>query len=203
MGPEIIFFVAILLISVVVHEVAHGYMAYILGDSTAKHAGRLTLNPLAHIDPIGSLVVPLITSILGMPFGWAKPVPFNPYNLSAGKWGPALVGLAGPLSNLLIVGVFALILRATSFVSLSESFFELATLIILVNLWLAAFNLIPVPPLDGSKILFALIPYRWRKIEQIMEQYQLVLILLAIFFISNLVSPVVMVIFKLLTGVGI
>ncbi len=203
MGPEIIFFVAILLVSVVIHEVSHGYMAYILGDSTAKHAGRLTLNPLAHIDPIGSVVVPVITSLLGMPFGWAKPVPFNPYNLSAGKWGPALVAVAGPVSNLLIVAFFAILLRFSPFLGLTGAFLEFSTLIILVNLWLAFFNLIPVPPLDGSKILFALIPYKLRKIEQIMEQYQLLLIILAIFFISGLVSPVVEAVFRLLTGSAI
>ncbi|MDQ5958106.1 MAG: hypothetical protein QG665_454 [Patescibacteria group bacterium] len=203
MGPEIIFFVAILIVSVVVHEVSHGYMAYILGDSTAKHAGRLTLNPISHLDPLGSVVIPFITSILGMPFGWAKPVPFNPYNLSAGKWGPALVAFAGPGSNLLIVAFFTLILRATPFFGLSAGVLELVSLIVLVNLWLAAFNLIPVPPLDGSKILFALIPYRYRNVEQIMEKYQLALILIAILFISNLVSPVVMWVFNWLTGVGV
>ena len=192
-----LFLYVIIVLSAIIHEYAHAWAAAREGDLTAKYAGRLTLNPLAHLDWFG------FAAMLLLGFGWAKPVPFNPYNLSAGKWGPALVGLAGPLSNLLIVGVFALILRSAPWLSLSGSFLELVTLIILVNLWLAAFNLIPVPPLDGSKILFALIPYRWRKIEQIMEQYQLVLILLAILFISNLVSPVVMFIFKLLTGAGI
>src|SRR3989344_9619311 len=113
-GAETIFSLIILIISVVLHEVSHGYAAAILGDPTAKYAGRLTLNPLAHLDPVGSFFVPILTTVLGgVTFGWAKPVPYNPYNLRGGKWGPAIVGAAGPLANLFFAGFFSFILHST------------------------------------------------------------------------------------------
>src|SRR3989344_8193335 len=107
MTIDVIFPIIILLLSVVFHEVSHGFVAYFLGDPTAKLAGRLTLNPLKHLDPIGSVLVPLLTySAGGFIFGWAKPVPYNPYNLKAGRWGPALVGVAGPGGPLLLARLF-------------------------------------------------------------------------------------------------
>jgi len=176
----IIFSLAILVMSVVVHEVSHGYVAYILGDPTAKYAGRLTLNPLKHLDWFGSVLVPIFTSLAGFPFGWANPVPYNPYNLKAGKWGPALVAIAGPASNLLLVVVFGLILR----------FFhgpapEMLMTIMFVNISLAIFNLLPVAPLDGSKLLFALLPYHLRYIEEFMIRNQLYLVLFLIIFLNS------------------
>src|SRR3990167_7689780 len=106
-----IFQVAILVMSVVIHEVSHGFMAYALGDSTAKYAGRLTLNPIPHIDPFGSIILPFMLSLLpgGVVFGWAKPVAYNPYNLRAQKWGPGLVAAGGPLSNILVAKVIRII----------------------------------------------------------------------------------------------
>ncbi|HPI24743.1 MAG TPA: site-2 protease family protein, partial [Candidatus Paceibacterota bacterium] len=108
MATLTIFSIIVLVMSVVIHEVSHGYMAYVLGDPTAKLAGRLTLNPIAHIDPFGSIILPLLLSLLpgGIVFGWAKPVPYNPYNLQAGKWGPAYVAAAGPASNILLAVIF-------------------------------------------------------------------------------------------------
>lgn len=199
---EIIFTILILLLSVILHEVAHGFIAYFLGDPTAKLAGRLTLNPLKHLDPIGSVLVPLLTySAGGFIFGWAKPVPYNPYNLKAGRWGPALVGAAGPAANFLLAGFFAILIRlSVSVWTLSPAFLELSMYIVLINLILAIFNLLPLPPLDGSKILFAFLPYRYRAVEEFINRYQLILILLVIFFLWRLIFPLVLVLLRLFTG---
>jgi Zn-dependent protease len=196
---ETIFSLIILIMSVVLHEVSHGYAAAILGDPTAKFAGRLTLNPLKHLDPIGSFFVPLITSIVGVPFGWAKPVPYNPYNLRGGKWGPAIVGAAGPSANLFLALFFSLILHS-SFAQtfLSASIVPILVYAILININLLVFNLLPVAPLDGSKILFSLIPYRYNHIIEFMEKYQLVLVLFVIFFLDILISPFVHILYYLL-----
>jgi Zn-dependent protease len=170
--------------SVIVHEVSHGYVAYILGDPTAKYAGRLTLNPLKHLDPVGSILVPIITSLAGFPFGWAKPVPYNPYNLKAGKWGPAIVAAAGPLSNLFLAIVFGLISRFFfGYFSLPAQ--TLLFTIIFVNISLGIFNLLPVAPLDGSKLLFALLPYHLRYIEEFMTRNQLFLVFILIVFLNS------------------
>ncbi len=206
MGLDTIFFVIILVISVVVHEVAHGFAALALGDTTAKHAGRLTLNPIPHIDPFGSIILPFIMSLLpgGMVFGWAKPVPFNPYNLKAGRWGPALVAIAGPVSNLVIATIFGLGVRFSDILTISSpAMLEIMQMIVLLNIVLAIFNLIPIPPLDGSKILFAALPYRWRYVEEMIERYQLILILFVIFFAIELVSPLMFFVFEILTGLNI
>ena len=199
---EIIFTILILLLSIILHEVAHGFVAYFLGDPTAKLAGRLTLNPLKHLDPIGSVLVPLLTySAGGFIFGWAKPVPYNPYNLKAGRWGPALVGAAGPAANFLLAGFFAILIRlSVSVWTLSPAFLELSMYIVLINLILAIFNLLPLPPLDGSKILFAFLPYRYRAVEEFINRYQLILILLVIFFLWRLIFPLVLVLLRLFTG---
>lgn len=199
---EIIFFIAVLVFSVVLHEVAHGYMALFLGDPTAKLAGRLTLNPIPHVDPLGSLILPGLMSLIpgGIIFGWAKPVPFNPYNLRAGKWGPALVAIAGPVSNFLIAVVFAVVIRSATDLGLSGEVVKLSSMIVMMNIALALFNLIPVPPLDGSKILFAVLPYRLRYIENMLESNQLILILVVIFGASALISPLIGILFTLFTG---
>ncbi|HEY4524725.1 MAG TPA: site-2 protease family protein [Candidatus Paceibacterota bacterium] len=199
MTIDVIFPIIILLLSVVFHEVSHGFVAYFLGDPTAKLAGRLTLNPLKHLDPIGSVLVPLLTySAGGFIFGWAKPVPYNPYNLKAGRWGPALVGVAGPAANLLLAGFFAVLIRLG--LSLPPAFLELAMFVVLINLILAVFNLLPLPPLDGAKILFACLPYRYRAVEEFVNRYQLILILLVLFFLWRLIFPLVLILFQLFTG---
>ena len=199
-----IFSILVLVLSVVVHEVAHGWAAYFLGDPTAKLAGRLTLNPLSHLDPIGSFFVPLLLFMTQSPiiFGWAKPVPYNPYNLQAGRWGPALVGVAGPVANLFLAGVFSIVVRLT-FGLVPLAFSQLAITIVLINLGLALFNLIPVPPLDGSKILFALIPYRYRAIEEVLTRYQLFFAIIAITLIAPLLLPIITFLFQLGTGLSI
>lgn len=157
----IAFTLAILIISVIVHEIAHGYAANALGDPTAKLAGRLTLNPVRHIDPIGSLLIPalLILTPGGLLFGWAKPVPYNPYNLRNQRWGEAIVAAAGSLTNLLLAVLFGLLVRSGVGV-LPAPFLELSATIALVNLFLGIFNLIPIPPFDGYTVLRGILPYR-------------------------------------------
>jgi len=158
MQPEIIFSIVVLVISVILHEVAHGYMANYLGDPTARLAGRLTLNPLPHIDPIGSVLLPALLAITNSPLliGYAKPVPYNPYNLR-GKFGETLVAASGPGTNLLLALLFALIIRFGA-VSMTAPMLGAFSIIVYVNLVLALFNLIPMPPLDGSKVLSGILP---------------------------------------------
>ncbi len=205
METSLILIILILLMSVVIHEVSHGYSAYLLGDPTAKNAGRLTLNPLAHLDMMGSFIVPLIAYFsFGFAFGWAKPVPYNPYNLSNQKWGDAIVAVAGPASNLIMAIIFGLIIRFSSYMEITNMvFLEAAQLVVLINLVLMVFNLIPIPPLDGSKILFTLIPYKYVEIRQVIERYSFLLILFVIFFLWKLIIPIVFVLFSILTGISI
>jgi len=204
MGVDFIFAIAVLIMSVVIHEVSHGYSAYMLGDSTAKYAGRLTLNPLKHLDLFGSVIVPLLLVLTkaGFIFGWAKPVPYNPYNLKNQKWGPAVVGAAGPASNFFMALVFGLVLRFGMGTFLPASSVDIIVLIVFINLLLGIFNLIPIPPLDGSKLLFALLPYKWQHIQHSLERYGFFMLLFFIFFLWRFLIPVILVLFKLITGIA-
>jgi len=159
MDENIILIVA-LIFSVVLHEMAHGYAANWLGDPTARLQGRLTANPLVHIDPLMSVIIPALLIITGSPivFGAAKPVPYNPYNLKDQKWGEAIVAAAGPLTNILIAVVFALLIRNSEVLGLNASFLSISFSVIFLNIFLAIFNLIPIPPLDGSKIFARILP---------------------------------------------
>ena len=204
---SVIIKIIILIFSVVIHEVSHGYAALALGDRTAQYAGRLTLNPLKHIDPFGSLILPLFTAILGGPvFGWAKPVPYNVYNLRSQKWGPAIVGAAGPAANLSLAVIFGLVVRLSSSLPAAISgefvnnFISIAAAISLLNLVLALFNLVPIPPLDGSKVLFAVLPYKWRHIETAFERYGFIGLLIFIFFFAQLLVPIISFFFRLIVG---
>lgn len=209
----IVFQVAILIMSVVIHEVSHGVSALWLGDPTAKYAGRLTLNPIKHLDLWGSFIVPLVMILaLGFGFGWAKPVPYNPYNLRDQKRGPAIVGLAGPLSNIIVALIFGLGARFIPLgsvikvdivqnlmrfnfsdlaVAISGSFasifFLIFVMIVFINVILAFFNLIPIPPLDGSKLLFSIIPLR-TETKIMLEQFGFVFLLMFIFLFSGLLG---------------
>ncbi|MBI2120305.1 MAG: site-2 protease family protein [Parcubacteria group bacterium] len=198
---DFIFSIAILILSVVVHEVSHGFMANILGDGTARHAGRLTLNPLKHLDPVGSFFIPLLTYFAGgFIFGWAKPVPYNPHNLRDQRWGDAKVAAAGPFSNLLLAVVFGLILRFGGGLLDYSAAAQILQLIIYLNLILAVFNLVPIPPLDGSKILFSILPYHLKYIQDFLERYWLVFIGIFIFFVGGVLSPVVDYLFRVIVG---
>jgi Zn-dependent protease len=203
MEISFLFTIIILIMSVVIHEVSHGSMAYLLGDPTAKNAGRLTLNPLAHLDLMGSLVVPLMAYFTaGLMFGWAKPVPYNPYNLRNQKYGDALVAVAGPASNLLVALVFGLLLRFHFFVSV-PNLISAFQMIVVINLVLALFNLIPVPPLDGSKILFSFLPYRYEEFKESLERYSIFLLLFVIFFLWKFLFPLISFVFSLITGINL
>jgi Zn-dependent protease len=185
--PRVIVVAIMLLVGFPVHEFAHALAAYRLGDSTARFMGRLTLNPIAHFDPLGGilLAVTFIGSSFG--FGWAKPTPVNPRNLEGGRYGEAIVAAAGPISNLVLAIAAALPLRfILASPSLQEQIptivLQVLILFILINVVLMVFNLFPIPPLDGSKVLFAFLPpqvaWRWRPM---LEQYGFILLLIIFF----------------------
>ncbi len=180
-----------LAIAIILHEVAHGYVALQLGDPTAKYAGRLSLNPIKHIDLWGTILIPLflILSGTGFVFGWAKPVPVNYYNLRYGKWGPAIVALAGPATNFILLIIFGLMARlAPPGTALPYLFVTIAS----VNAILMLFNLIPIPPLDGSKILYIVLEHR-PDVVQWLERYGLYIMLALLFLGGGLLSRLVFV----------
>lgn len=187
--------------SVVIHEVAHGVTALWQGDETAKRAGRLTLNPISHIDPIGSILVPLICILLpgGLILGWAKPVPFNPYNLRNKRFGEAMVAVAGPVSNILIALIAGLYLR---FMGDTTPIYMIGLLqaTVLINLVLAVFNLVPLPPLDGSKILYSLFPDRMSRFIRVFESYGLIVTLLFIFLFIQVLNPIIVFLYRVIVG---
>ena len=197
-----VFSLIILIFSVIIHEVSHGYAALFLGDRTAQDQGRLTLNPIKHIDPIGSIIFPALSLLLGgFIFGWAKPVPFNPYNLRNRKWGEAIVAAAGPASNIFIAVAFGLALRWSPSLAASAAAGLVAT-IVLINLMLGTFNLIPIPPLDGSRLLLVLLPARFEKARRTMDRYGLVVVILLILVLAPIASIVVSWLFTLITGIS-
>lgn len=203
----IIFQIIVLIFSVIIHEISHGYIAEYLGDQTARLAGRLTLNPIKHLDPFGSVILPLILSLLpgGIVFGWAKPMPYNPLNLKNPERGGAIIAAAGPLSNFLIAFVFSIIYRfANSFADGGTIFFislaYFSNLVVLVNVMLGVFNLVPIPPLDGSKIFFLLFPKSQYKLQNFLESYGTIILLFFIFFGWHIISPIIFGIYKLFVG---
>lgn len=199
---ETIFVILILLFSVVIHEVSHGYAALALGDHTAEYEGRLTLNPLRHLDPVGSFLVPLLGYLAGgIIIGWARPVPFNPYNLRNQRWGEAIVAIAGPISNIIIAAIFAMIIRFSYGASFAtESFLFITGYLVFINIILAIFNMIPIPPLDGSKVLFALLPVQAQALRHSLERYGLVFVLIFVFLLWRFIAPLAYHIFSLLVG---
>jgi len=188
---DTIFVLVIVIFSAIIHEVMHGVMADWLGDHTARYAGRLTLNPLVHLDPMGSVVIPLFLALSGSPifFAYAKPVPYNPYNLRPGRFSEALVAFAGPASNAVIAVLFGLSIRAGIFTSTINS---TLFLVVVVNVMLCIFNLIPIPPLDGSKILTALLPsrlaYEWAKVRTALESNPIMGMIIVVFVVYSLGS---------------
>ncbi len=207
-----IFYVVILIMSVVVHEFAHGYTAYLLGDNTASASGRLTLNPLKHLDPFGSVILPLllIISKAGFIIGWARPVPYNPHNLRLGKQGTFMVAIAGIIANILLAIIFAMLIRIAPHIGLPaysadplliHPFYKISTIIVFTNLVLALFNLIPIPPLDGSKILFSFIPPQFRSLENFLERWGMFILLFFIIFLWSYFAPIIFITFSYLTGI--
>ena len=197
-----IFQLVILLFSVMIHEISHGLAALKLGDETAKYAGRLTLNPLKHLDPVGSFAIPLllILSGSGVVIGWAKPVPYNPAMLHKDyKYGPLKVALAGPLSNMAIALVFGIIIRLAGGL-LGQTMLSLLGFVVFLNILLAVFNLLPFPPLDGSKILTTFLP---KNMSLGLERFGLlgmVFILVFLFFFFPIISGIAFSIFELIVG---
>lgn len=203
---EWIFLIAILIFSVVLHEVSHGTVANYLGDPTAKNAGRLTLNPLYHLDLFGSIILPLFLILLanlgggGIIFGWAKPVPINPYNFRDQKYGEAKVAIAGPLANLSLALTFGLTLRFLPVIFAYPSLVLLFSYIIYINIILAVFNLLPIPPLDGSHILFAFLPKKLENLKIFLRQYSLFILIFILFFFFNGIIIISSLIFRLIVG---
>lgn len=198
---DTIFVLIVLLFSIILHEIAHGSVALNLGDPTAKYAGRLSLNPLKHLDPFGSIILPLSLLLLtwgqGPIFGWAKPVPINPYNFKDQKWGKLKVAIAGPSANFLVAVFFGLLIR---FFSLSPPLLNLFGIIVVYNLFLGLFNLIPIPPLDGAHILFSLLPERFFRIKTILRQYSIFLVMFFIVFGLDILFYITMFLYFLLVG---
>jgi len=193
-----IFTLIILLLSVILHELAHGYTALSLGDSTAKDAGRLTLNPLNHLELFGSFLLPLFLFITwGRAFGWAKPVPINSYNFKDQKNGILKVSLAGPAANFLIAIFFGLIIR---FIPLNLSFVKLLSIIVLYNFFWGLFNLVPIPPLDGSHILFSLLPERFAGLKIFFQQHWIMLLMGFMLFGMNWLFSIAINLYTLLVG---
>jgi Zn-dependent protease len=192
---RIVIVLGVILFSMTLHEVMHGFVAYWLGDDTAKLEGRLTLNPVSHIDPILTIALPLflvITSFLtggSTPiFGGAKPVPFNPARVKYDEWGAALVALAGPLTNFviafLVFGIYAILGGPSGVLG------QVLTTTILVNLGFFVFNMIPIPPLDGSRVIYALAPDFVRRGMEAIEQYGLVVVFAIVFLASSVIGLV-------------
>lgn len=206
-----IFGIVALIISIILHEMAHGYAANALGDPTARLQGRLSPNPLVHLDLLGSIILPalLFFSNAGILFGWAKPVPYNPYNLSNQKWGEAMVAIAGPAVNVFLAIVFSIIIRSAEVLSLGASFIQMAWYIVHINILLALFNMLPIPPLDGSKILMAILPYKlqqkYKQFTMWIEQYGIFAMFAFIFiFLQVFATPFfgfVSTVVSLLTGI--
>lgn len=225
-----IFTIAVLIMSAVFHEYAHGWVAFRLGDNTARDAGRLTLNPLKHLDPVGSIILPLLLILSRASFilGWAKPVPYNPYNLRDHKYGDLKVAIGGPGTNFLLALIFGLVARfmplaeslketltvgffqgdngyllSLTYGSMLSSLFVLSIIICFINLLLMIFNLLPIPPLDGSKVLMAVLPYGLRERFYRLEPYGIFIILFLLMFgLFGLLWPVLIFLFSLITGVA-
>ena len=196
---SLLFYFIVIILSAIIHEYAHGWMAYQLGDPTAKYAGRLTIDPRVHIDKWGTIILPIGLFVLTggrFLFAYAKPVPYNPYNLKDQKWGPALVGVAGPAANFLLASCFALLVRIFP----SSLFAPFFAIIVYANILLMVFNLLPIPPLDGSKILYAVLPDSAYKVRVFLDRYGFIILLFFVFYLFDLVRPVIDILMRLLIG---
>lgn len=199
MEINVVFQIIILVFSVIIHEVSHGFMALAFGDKTAEYQGRLTLNPLKHLDPFGSIILPFLLYVTnaGFMIGWAKPVPYNPYNLKNPKIAEPLIAFAGPASNLLVAVIFGFIIRL---IPLSPQLIMVFAYVVLINIILAIFNLVPIPPLDGSKILFSFIPGGRFVFSENAARYGLLILIVFISFATGIISPIINSLFSLIVG---
>jgi Zn-dependent protease len=188
---NILILILIFLPAVILHEYAHGWVAYKLGDPTAKSAGRLTLNPLKHVDPVGTILLPALLILMRSPilFGWAKPVPVNFMNLDRPKRDMLWVGIAGPVVNILLAVTLSLLLKF----ELAGGLREILGLAILVNLVLAVFNMIPIPPLDGSRLVMSLLPLPYARSYAKLEPYGILIVFALLYFglLDEVVWPLV------------
>lgn len=225
----LLFTIFVLIVSAIFHEYAHGWIAYKLGDPTAKLAGRLTLNPIPHLDPFGSVILPLIFIITNSPLfiAWAKPVPYNPFNLKDQRYGELKVAIGGPGTNFIIALIFGMIARLiilpaavkqTLIISYFQgnhdillnqmqgsfmtSIFVMAVIVCFINLLLMIFNLMPVPPLDGSKVLMTFLPHDWQMKMRRIEPYGIFIILFLLMFgLLSFIWYVIIYLFQLIVGI--
>jgi len=190
MLTTIIIVLAVILFSMTLHEAMHGYVAYWLGDDTARLQGRLTFNPIKHIDPFLTIILPVLLAISGLPiFGGAKPVPFNPNNVRGGEWGSALIAVAGPLTNFVIAfvgfGVWAIVgLPQEGLVS------QIFATLVTVNLGFFIFNLLPIPPLDGSRVIYALAPEFVRRGMEFIERFGIFVVFILVLLGGSLIGTI-------------
>ena len=192
----IIVVISVILVSMTLHEVMHGFVAYLLGDDTAKAQGRLTLNPIRHIDPFLTIILPVFLAIVGAPvFGGARPVPFNPARVKYDEWGAALVAIAGPLTNLLIAFIvfgIGVVSGVVTTAGIEASFIGLLVqTTVMVNLGFFIFNIIPFPPLDGSRVLYALAPDFVRRGMEVIERFGVLFVFVIVFFASSSVGVLI------------
>ena len=188
----VVIVLCVIVFSMMLHELAHGAVAFALGDTTAKDDGRLTLNPIKHLDPFMSVILPLISYLMGgVVFGGAKPVPVNTHRLKWGVWGMALVAIAGPLTNFILAFVSFLILELSGVTVNDRLIYTILLEMILVNLGFGVFNLIPIPPLDGSRILYVLMPDRIRELMERMEPMGIYIIYILILLGGGVFSSVI------------
>ena len=198
-----IFSIIILIISVMFHELAHGTVADWLGDPTPRLAGRLTLNPIAHLELVGSFILPLLCILSGTGFiiGWAKPVPFNTRYFKNQRWGPALVAIAGPAMNIILALICTVIFRLIAANNGSVAFAEMLSLVVTINISLAIFNLIPIPPLDGHHILGAIIPAYKKWSDSVLKGYGFIVMVVIILLAGSFIGPLISLLSRLLLGV--
>lgn len=201
---DTLFYLIVLIFSVILHEIAHGYIALRLGDTTARDAGRLTLNPIKHVDVFGTILLPLLLAVAGAPvFGWAKPVPYDPRFLKNPKRGSGLIALAGPATNFSIAIIFSLLLRGS--IVLFDGPFLMALVPLLaiavqVNIALAVFNLVPIPPLDGAGVLFSFLPRSMEPLQRFLEQYGFYILIVLIMSGLSFLSPIMGFFYRFLLG---
>lgn len=207
---ELVAVAIFILIAFPVHEFSHAFAAFRLGDSTARWQGRLTLNPVAHFDPLGGAVLVLSALIGGVFIGWAKPTPVNPYNLRYGRRGESVVALAGPISNLIMAAIVAIPLRIITmnpsmFFTVASNdvasfIFDIAGFFVLINVFLMVFNLLPIPPLDGWHVLLGLVDARTAYSLRAFEQYGFLILILIIFLAPSFIGNIGFTITNFLLG---